>query len=495
MRTRIRQRDDTGTTLLLVLIIITTIALVAGAVLSKAFSSVVTTLALRDQSGTAYAGDGAAQAAINQLRVGTFENAVGAKCFGTANTLTLPNFYPAVNGQVTGVASAPSSAAVVCAGEAGTGAQGSPAPITSANKPAYAVMTLGTVRSATQLGEGQNYATTAIKIRGGVISNADISAAGLTVTGGAGASARTTPCVTVTPACTAMTGNVADPNYPPPTDPPAPPVSVPACTNENVLAEFRPGLYTDSTLLNSCKASWMLFDPGTYYFDFNTGSDDWVTKGTVVGGTLTGTKSNTAPAVPGACVSPITTKSAVGVQFVFGGASRIRLDQGTNMEICASYHATTIPTTIYGLKSPIVNGAYTVHAESECILQVNGCQLISSDLGHSAVFYSQGFAYAPLASMNLQLNNTSGPVFNFGLVLRGLYMNVKPQLQGQTLISIPDDTPGYATPDTIVDLEVHVCPGASTCSASGKLQLRARVDITPVGGSRQVKILSWSEQR
>jgi hypothetical protein len=492
MRTRIGHRDDTGTTLLLALIIITTIALVIGAVLSEAFSSVRTTFALRDQSGFAYAGDGAAQAAINQLRTGTFDNAAGGNCFGTSGTLTLSNFYPAVKGQVTGAAPAPSSATVVCAGEAGTGAQGSPAPVTSANKPGYAVMTLGTTRSTTQ-GEGQTYDHKSISIHGGVISNADISAAGLTVTGGAQALARITPCVTVTPTCTAMSSNIVDPNYPPPTDPPAPPAGYPTCTN-NKIAEFLPGLYTDVSKLNNCNASWMLFDPGTYYFDFANPNNVWTVSTTVVGGTPTGAKSNTAPSVPGACVNPITTSSAVGVQFVFAGQSQVKLGS-SNWEICASYHATSIPTAIYGLKADIVNGSNTAHAQSGCVIAVGGCPLFSSTNGGKPVFYSQGFAYAPKASMNLELNNSPGQIFNFGLVLRGLYMDINPQLQGFTLISIPDNTPGYGTPDTIVDLEVHVCPGASTCSGSGKLQLRARVDITPVGGSRQVKILSWSEQR
>jgi hypothetical protein len=241
----------------------------------------------------------------------------------------------------------------------------------------------------------------------------------------------------------------------------------------------------------------MVFDPGTYYFDFTTtGTHVWSPQKTVVGGTPTGTKSNTAPAVPGACVNPITTSAAVGVQFVFGGDSRVDLG-ASNWEICASYHAASIPTAIYGLKTNIVNGANTAHAQSGCIVLIgsNGCPLFTSSNGGKPVFYSQGFAYAPLASINLQLNNTGSQIFNFGLVLRGLFLDINPQLQGQTIISIPDNTPGYGTPDTIVDLEVHVCPGASTCNASGRLQLRARVDITPVGGSRQVKILSWSEQR
>jgi hypothetical protein len=65
------------------------------------------------------------------------------------------------------------------------------------------------------------------------------------------------------------------------------------------------------------------------------------------------------------------------------------------------------------------------------------------------------------------------------------------------LISIPDNSPGYGTADTIADVTVYVCPGAATCSASGTVKLRARVNIndptgSPVAGNRRITILSWN---
>src|SRR5438067_634418 len=94
-----RVRSDDGATLLIALIIITTVAVVIGALLGLSSSSVEATVGLRDQTGSAYNGDAAAQIAINTLRNSTFANDTGKQCFPSGangtDTLTLPNLYPA----------------------------------------------------------------------------------------------------------------------------------------------------------------------------------------------------------------------------------------------------------------------------------------------------------------------------------------------------------------------------------------------------------------
>jgi len=84
--------DDAGAALPLVLILVTVIAVVLGALLSFADTSVRTTVNLRDQAASAYTADGALQAAINSIRAGTFTGAAGEHCFGGSDTLALPNF-------------------------------------------------------------------------------------------------------------------------------------------------------------------------------------------------------------------------------------------------------------------------------------------------------------------------------------------------------------------------------------------------------------------
>jgi hypothetical protein len=507
----LKNHNDSGAALLFVLIIITVGALVTGVLLSFTDTSTRTTVALRGQATAAYDGDGSTQAAINALRKSTWNNASG-QCFGSAasnNVLTLDSFYPAS----TGVPAA--SAAVLCTPEAGTGAQGTAVPVTSANRPGNAVLTLGT--SSSEVGQTYGQSNKQITIRGNVVSDSTIDStkAMLNITGGTGvgvsAVGACTPSANFTPACTHTAGisdpGVADPaKYGLPTTAVAAPASLPACNNQNKVAEFLPGLYTSADTFNNCKASWIHFDPGTYYLDFTTGSHVWSVTKPTVGGTLTAAQSDTAPTVPGACVNPINSTSAVGVELVFGGDSQLSFPGGANAEFCASYHSNSIPTVVYGAKANIpTTGAPQLHAQSGCVIAVggSGCELIS-DPGNGAKpnFYFEGFIYAPLASINMAVNNTSQPYFNYGMVLRRVTVTTTASATTAPFISLPDNSPGFGTADTIVDISAYVCPGVTSgCTTSnGKLQLRARVDIhdptgSPVAGSRQITVLSWSVLR
>jgi len=355
-----------------------------------------------------------------------------------------------------------------------------------------------------------------ITIHGGVISNAgiDSSQAMLNVTGGVPVKAMGTCVGPITPACTKITTPEPDPNYAPPTDVPAPPASMPACTAGNKVAEFRPGVYRDAAFLSDCQASWMLFDPGTYYFDFTSPLRVWTVNGTMVGGTVPGLTPGSvpanapAPSVPGACVNPIDSISAVGVTFVFGGDSQLAFAKGSAAEICATYHEKSIPTAVYGLKAPVGTAPNVVSAQSGCVVQVTGtgrCDMISDGgNGTKPSFYYEGFVYAPLASINIAVNNTAQPFFNFGMVTRRLTLTTTGSATTEPLISLPDNSLGYGTASTIIVLSVYVCPGVttSTCSsdASKKLQLTARVQVydptgTPVAGARQMNVISWGMRR
>src|SRR4051812_14939953 len=158
MRRR-RLHDDDGAILIIAILVVTFVALVVGAVLTEGDGSLRATVALRQVAGTTYAADGAAQVAINDLRSGywtpsatatkpadwAFNDATGTGCFGynsdgsTVDGLQLPNFYPAAKSSGEG----PTSAYVTCTPEDATGAQGSAVPISNANKPGNAVLTLG----------------------------------------------------------------------------------------------------------------------------------------------------------------------------------------------------------------------------------------------------------------------------------------------------------------------------------------------------------------
>jgi len=502
-----RQDTDDGAALILALIVITVVGLVVSVLLSFGDSSLRTTVALRTQTAAAYDADGAAQAAINALRRGSFQNASGTQCFGTSNTLVLPNFYRSAGGN--------DSAAVDCAPDPGSGASGSIVPINNANRPGSAILTLGTAPET-----GLNVSVSGggtLRVHGGIFSNSNIDANAGSITTNTSVIARgacTGPIISVpSPVCNYATADPrgVDPNYPAPTAA-VTPRAVPACTGKNKLVTFTPGLYTDVTSLNTmtrasgCKDSIWYFPPGTYYFNFNAGSslaNTWtIDTGWLVGGTPKAPLvAGTAPTIPGSCVSPITSTSAVGVQFVFGGESHLALSHA-QAELCGTYSLTAPPIAVYGLKTAVG----TVPAESGCVTQTPyptaGCALIRSDNSPNSAFYIQGTTYTPRAALDIQLNNATGQVFKFGVIVRELVLGMTGSFSlTDPVIEVPDNSPGYRFGDTVTYLNVYVCPGASTCSSStGKLRLRAKVALvdptgTVVPGARTVTVLGWSVQR
>ena len=115
----------------------------------------------------------------------------------------------------------------------------------------------------------------------------------------------------------------------------------------------------------ACRNKTFWFQPGVYYFDFHNsemptsgapiipnGPDVWTfndATSVIVGGTKQGwtTSGVTAAALPGACVSPLTSTTAAGVQFVFADDSRF-YQQAGSVELCGSYSATMPPIAISG---------------------------------------------------------------------------------------------------------------------------------------------------
>src|SRR4051794_24161388 len=264
-----RLRDDDGAILIIAIIVVTVVALVVGAVLTRGDGSVRATVALRQVAGTTYAADGAAQVAINDLRTGyntgdaepadwAYNNATGTGCFGynsdgsTVDGIVLPGFYPSTKSSSQGA----TSAYVTCTPEDATGAQGSAVPITNANKPGNAVLTLGSGGE-----DGFTFKTNgtggAFRVRGGIWSNSNIvrnnngtleSSESIRAHSGCSPAPARTP-----PVADCGAGRPRAPNYKSPLDsaggglPPlqTPPVS---CTG---TVELQPGYYDDVAKLNA----------------------------------------------------------------------------------------------------------------------------------------------------------------------------------------------------------------------------------------------------
>lgn len=418
-----KPKGEDGAILVLALIVVTTVSLVVGAVLTRGDGSLRATVALREVAGSAYASDAAAQVAINDLRTGysvdptkvtpvppattwAFNNTDdGSGCFGRTTdaagnptpvtTLPLSNFYPA-----TGTQSTPTSALVECQPEKGTGAQGSPVIITKDNKPGNAILTLGTDPGEIGLYTKPLGSAGALRVHGGVISNSTITADNGGLESNVSILAHSGCTGTITAPTKDCGAAVApDPGYAPETTVVPPYRTVPSTCPGKVVT-FQPGYYDDATALtdlmansSSCKNSTWWFTPGTYYFDFHNNStdplasagvatknsisaDQWVVAtGTLLAGTPTDSSGNviaaptSSPTVPGACQNPIDDASTVGVQFIFGGDSQLQFSGSANGEICGSYNTSRPPIGLYGLKSGIaspttLSGANTLTAST-----------------------------------------------------------------------------------------------------------------------------------
>lgn len=464
--------DESGATLIIVLLLVTVVSLMVGAMLSLTDTSVRTTIAVRGQATNAYAAQGAIDAAINTLRSSSYNNDVSSpsypKCFGNtagSGTLVLPNFYPGSTG------AAASSAAVSCSPDPSTGAGGPQVPINSGNKPGNAILTLGTNPNENGINVKALNNSIPFEVHGGVVSDSNIVVSNGSLQSNTTVAAHTGCSGTIvsnpSPAvCNA--GTVSDPGYsyepayavPADTVPAYRQVPAPAAAScpGNVVT-FQAGYYDDASALNAlmngigsnpCKGSVWWFTPGTYYFDFHngsnpllSGSDLWnVADGQLIAGTPVNSSGTvisrpTVPAaVPGACQNPIDSTSAVGVQFIFGGDSQLQVSGGADAEICGSYHANRPPIALYGLKSgtdsPVAPSARKLTAVSSADALWNGTATVANlvDLDTSSAswvkassgaqtgtFTTTGFAPAAVApagsvltsaTLTVRYQNTAG---------------------------------------------------------------------------------------
>lgn len=374
---RRRGRDDRGAMLVIALIIITTVALVTGAILAHGWVNLRSTVVLRGVAGTSYAADAAAKVAVNDLRLGSTSpdwvtpgfnglwstsagwvytaNDDGAGCFGAVgmlpqNNLELDNVYPK-----TGDQTAATSARVECTPVDGTGILGSNGGVVindpDATDPyAQALTTLGTAADPHNgayfkvLGAGN---TNAAPIGGGIISKTTVAVDNGDLT--------TLGSVWANGSCSLGTGRVVSPDKECPksggVDAPAVPTSplstVPTFRNPAGVTNchFPAGYYNNgaslSTVVNACTVAYFDDTSGPYYFDFADGKP-WTITTKVIGGVPTGTDT-----IPGACQSPIKYPSTAGVQFVFGGASTMFVDNTGQVEICGPSNGGDAPLTLF----------------------------------------------------------------------------------------------------------------------------------------------------
>lgn len=366
---RLAYRDDSGAAMIIVLVLVTVLALGLAGLLSLAGTSINSTIALRDQAAGAYDADGAMQTAVDAIRNSAYNNSAGQHCFGGSDTLTVPN------------ASGAGSATVTCTPDPTKVLIHCPS-LSNCNRPGSAILTLG--RDSGEDGLHVEQPTgSSLNVHGIVFSNSNIDIVNgrLVTNNRAYARGACTGTIVSTPAPQCDYGTTAnplgdDPGYAPATTAAPAKRALPACTTPNSVVAFDPGYYDDAAGLtammagnSACRHSTWWFRPGVYYFDFhNTGANAnplLDTKGGNVwtiddGYLVAGTPVNAAGAViaqppvpatiPGSCDNPIEDAHAVGVQFVFGGDSRLAVKAG-QVELCGTYSVNKPPVALYGLSS------------------------------------------------------------------------------------------------------------------------------------------------
>lgn len=342
--------DDDGAILIIVLVIIAIAGLGVSATLTFTDTSLKATKALNTVQAGDQASDGAAQLAIDKMRTDLFsatglpyDNDINESCFtdGPTHVFSVPT------------TSGTTPVAVYCQPAYNTGVAGAAVPITAANKPPAALMALGT--DATNDGIHVTQSPTTVRTHGPVVSNSVIEVTNpnslLYADAPVKASLGCTGKGSILPAPTCTGAAVSDPGYAPETSTVPTYQPVPTTCDANGRLVFTPGYYDNVAAMNAAvgRCSMMWFQPGIYYFDFHDGgvSHQWtISSGTVVGGALTG-----AGSVPGMCQSPLQSLTSNGVQFIFGGDSRLQLGSGSTFEICGIRHTSAPPIAIYGLSS------------------------------------------------------------------------------------------------------------------------------------------------
>jgi hypothetical protein len=125
------------------------------------------------------------------------------------------------------------------------------------------------------------------------------------------------------------------------------PNPVPTClgSGSGRTIAYSPGYYTNVAVLtqtvSGCSNAPRWFQPGVYYFDFDFdpafSNPVWTITDRIIGGTPKGwTPGSSAPGTPPPQATASTTCQAPGVQFVFGGGSRVVLGGSAVVELCAS---------------------------------------------------------------------------------------------------------------------------------------------------------------
>jgi Tfp pilus assembly protein PilV len=469
MRARLRRLDQSGSALILALIVLAVLSVGAAAILTLADTSIRATLAVRAQGSNSYSADGAVQAAINNIRSARDANGNLIGVNGSYTTPTGGNNCPTLSLTVDLVASQVTCQPMDTSGQVTLVDNPN-------NDPHYAVLMLST--SPTGISESSNNVVT---VGGPVLTNANIDLSNSVtwnVAGTVSAHGCTGPgTINATGGlnCTAA-GTVADPGIGSATyDPLVTAITTPAATKcLGGATTFYPGTYSSPAALvpaaGTCNSGTKtaIFTPGVYYFNY-TGV--WGSQfDAIIGGVPTG-------AAPGTDCDA----SQPGVQWVFGGSASFAAAKN-KIYLCA-------PALTPGRQQISVYGL-TSRAVSPFTPEVAGTTLFDIS-GNSNVLVVRGTVYAPLANFNIKLaGGAAGTIVNRGIVANSLSLNFTGGAGSGGTIQVPPSVPTPVSANRTVMLAV---------SNGGQTRAKAVVQFddttSPAIPGKQVTVQSWSVYR
>ncbi|MDP1792997.1 MAG: hypothetical protein Q8K63_02570, partial [Acidimicrobiales bacterium] len=209
----------------------------------------------------------------------------------------------------------------------------------------------------------------------------------------------------------------------------------------------------------------------------------------------------------GSMCDPTTNADHPGVEFIFGRASRMVLNDGKT-EICSPVSVSSNPPrqqiAIYGVKA----NQQSLKAQDGCITAQpytpgggNVCPLILAPSGSKPSFIVHGTLYAPAAAVDLTLQNVAYQVVSRGIIARVVAFSVSPSaVYKDALIYSPnfDSVPGAPRKMTLTACLDDECPALGG-GASGKPKIRAVIRVkdtdeheNPGVAGFKVFIDSWS---
>lgn len=456
---RLHAGDDSGSALAIALVFLMLFGVFVGVVLQFAATGQRTTLVVRDEAMRTYAGGGALDGAINEVRTTLTSGTAAA---GTSTCFTLQS----------GLLDNPTAVTVTCQPRAGSGADLGGG---TASQPDQAVLALSSVAaegvllgpSSTLPAQGSVLAARAVTVP---------ATATLTSTGAVRAGTSCLVTGTSNPACT--TGTVpGDPGWAAPTAYPPLVGTVPACTGS--IVRLQPGTYQSAAALQTalaCPVVWLA--PGTYNFDFrNAGTHELPVSGStvVVGGTPSGwTPGTTAAAsIPFPTAADPTASacdtSAAGVDLVFGGDSRLNVTGG-KVQLCAlSTSSTAQHIVARGLSTATPTpGVATSTAAASSDLRPAGSRAWSNPDQGATVDGSPAYVKVPNTGSTpsrLLVGPVSGSLVPADATAITVTATVTESVNGSgntSIVANPGD--GSASPAAVL---LKDCPLASPCSASG----------------------------